>query len=111
VTSYARTGKVNQQWSIIYVDKASKEITKGLNKRGFYVNRPFMIVSRMWMNRVISVAGGNNLVIQTRKDNEKRQMWRFDQVSKTIKSIFDDKKSMDVRGGNVYSYPTDSRWY
>jgi len=25
----------------------------------------------------------------------------------------DDKntKSMDMRGGNVYAYPTDSRWY
>lgn len=78
MTSYARTGKVNQKWSIVYVDKAAKEITKGMNKRGFYVNRPFFIVSKMWMNRVVSVAGGWNLVIQRRKDNDKRQVWTFD---------------------------------
>ena len=79
--------------------------------RGLYVNRPFMIVSRMWMNRVVSVAGGWNLVIQTRKDNEKRQQWIFDMTSKTIKSMHARDRSMDFRGGNVYAYATDSRWY
>jgi hypothetical protein len=75
------------------------------------VNKPFYIVSRMWMNRVITVAGGWNLVIQSRTANDKRQMWVFDQVSKTIVSMHDRKRSMDVRGGNAYCYPTDSRWY
>jgi len=44
-----------------------------MNKnRGLYVNRPFYIVSRMWMNRVITVGGGWNLVIQSRTANDKR---------------------------------------
>jgi len=111
-TSAAKTGKTQQKWRIIYLDQRSKEMTKGMNmNRGLYVNRPFMIVSRMWMNRVVSVAGGWNLVIQTRKDNDKRQQWVFDMTSKTIKTIHDQKRSMDFRGGNAYAYTTDSRWY
>ena len=30
---------------------------------GFFINRPFYIVSKMWMQRVIEVSGGRNLVI------------------------------------------------
>jgi hypothetical protein len=63
------------------------------------------------MERVISVAGGNNLVIQDRVDNNKRQIWIFDQASKTIKSMHDQKRSMDARSGSIYSQVTDSRWY
>jgi len=79
--------------------------------RGLYVNRPFYVVSRMWMNRVITYSTSHTMLIQSRKANDKRQMWRFDQVSKTIKNMHDDKRSMDVRGTNAYGYPTDSRWY
>jgi hypothetical protein len=84
--------------------------------RGLYVNRPFMIVSRMWMNRVIYVGGSWNLMLQTRKpfennDASRRQQWVFDQTSKTIQSIYAKDRSMDVRGGNTYAYKTDSRWY
>jgi len=63
------------------------------------------------MERVITVYSSNNLVIQDRVDNNKRQMWIFDQASRTIKSMHDQKRSMDVRGGTAYTHPTDSRWY
>jgi len=70
-----------------------------------------MIVSRMWLNRVATVAGGWNLVIQTRKDNDKRQQWVYNGRSKTIETMHDRTKSMDYRGGNIYAYATDARHY
>jgi hypothetical protein len=40
------TGKANQKWTVLYVDKAAKTETKGLNEEfGFYINRPFYLVS------------------------------------------------------------------
>jgi hypothetical protein len=83
-----------------------------MNKnRGLYVNRPFMIVSRMWMNRVISVQGNWNVVIESRVDNNKRQQWVFDQVSKTIKSIHAKDRSLSIAAGHAQGLTTDSRWY
>jgi hypothetical protein len=53
-----------KRWKIVYLKDKEEDATEGLNKnRGIYINRPFYIVSRMWMNRVITVAGGKNLVI------------------------------------------------
>lgn len=70
------------------------------------------------MNRVMTVANGWNVVIQTRKPfeqdkNTRRQLWVFDQTSKTIKSLDarDKERSLDFRGGSTYAYKTDSRWY
>jgi hypothetical protein len=40
------TGKKNQQWQVIYLDKADAVATKGLSKDfGFEINRPFYFVS------------------------------------------------------------------
>jgi hypothetical protein len=45
---------------------------KGMNQDfGFFINRPFYIVSMMWMNRVIQVVGDDNLVIATRELDNK----------------------------------------
>jgi hypothetical protein len=86
-------------------------MTKGLNKAfGFHVNRPFYIQSKLWLERVISVGGSKNLVIQSRTDKD-HQRWYFDQASKTIKSVAFKDRSIDIRGGNAYAYATDSRWY
>jgi hypothetical protein len=62
------------------------------------------------MERVISVGGSKNLVIQNREDKD-HQRWYFDQASKTIKSVQFKDLSIDIRGGNAYAYKTDSRWY
>lgn len=112
VHTWTQHNKANQRWKIVYLDKKEREPTKGLNEEwGMYINRPFYIQSRMFMNRVVSVAGGWNLVIQNRVNGDKRQLWFFDQTTKTIKSFHDKKRSMDFRGGNIYAYATDSRWY
>jgi hypothetical protein len=101
----------SQRWRILYLKNKGEDATEGLNKnRGIYINRPFYIVSRLWMNRVITVYSSKNLVIQSRTD-AKTQQFVFDQESKTIKSVSDKDRSIDIRGGNAYVYATDARWY
>jgi hypothetical protein len=40
------TNGVNQRWRVVYLDKADKVETKGLNEEfGFHINRPFYLVS------------------------------------------------------------------
>jgi len=111
VFGLAKTGKTNQRWNIKYIDEMGNRTTKGFNKeRGLYINRPFYIESKLWLQRVISVAGGKNLVIQSRTD-KKHQQWYFDQKTKTIKSVEFKDRSIDARSGSIYAQPTDARWY
>jgi hypothetical protein len=106
--------KVNDpayKWRIQYLDTKANYTTSGLNKgRQLHINRPFYIQSKLWLERVISVAESKNLVIQSRTDAPEQQ-WFFDQVSKTIRSVKFRDLSIDIRGGNAYAYKTDSRWY
>lgn len=112
LTVYNNHGALNQRFKIEYLDKQKAEQTKGLNEEyGLHINRPFFIVSKSAMNRVITVAGGYNLVITVRESANKRQQWTFDQSSKTIKSVQFRDRSIDVRGTNAYAYVTDARWY
>jgi len=98
---YKRHNKANQRWKIIYVDKAEKEQTKGLDKSGFgfHVNRPFYIRSKMPMGRVIEVVGGRNLVIKRIDRNHKKreQQFTFDGTSNTIKSVRYPDRSFDIQ--------------
>jgi len=111
VMSYTVRNVAGQKWKIAYLSKKVIDQKEGLNKnRGLYINRPFYIVSKLWMSRVITVAGGKNLVIQSRTDS-KDQQWFYDQTTKTIKSVSNKDKSLDIRGGNAYAYTTDARWY
>jgi len=85
--------------------------TKGMNKkRGLMINKPFYIVSDMLFHRVITVGPSKNLVLRYRTD-AKEQLWVFDQTTKTIKSLKYKDLSMDCRGGNIYAYKTDAKWY
>ena len=87
VIVYGNHGKVNQQWNVIYLDKAEKEATKGLDTDfGFHINRPFYIVSRLPMARVVECHGANNIWLRRWRNNVAAQQFFFDGVSKTIKS-------------------------
>jgi len=60
--------------------------------------------------------GNNHLYVNARKANEKRQLWLYDEVSKTIKSFYEydrkqDKRSMDFRSTHITVQNTDSRWH
>lgn len=111
-----KNGKVNQKWTVVYSDQVDVQ-TKGVNKEfGFEINRPFFIVSKLWMSRVITVTGGSNLVIKSREGKgQNTQHWFFDQSSKTIKSVAYKGKSFDIQssGGsaNMQIYATNARWF
>jgi hypothetical protein len=45
-----------------------------LNKNiGLEIERPFFIVSKMWMNRVVECVGASNLVLKTLRKANKGQ--------------------------------------
>ena len=81
---------------------------------GFFINRPFYIVSKMWMSRVVEVVGGRNLVIKSRVHGRTTQLFYFDQKSKTVKSK-SNNRSMDIANGgrsqNLQVWTTNSRWF
>lgn len=95
-----------------------KEEEKGLNKDfGFEIGRPFYIMSRMHMNRVIAYQGGNNLYIKNLVENHKDFKWVFDGTSKTIKSYHQSNlpSSLSImsNGSNqrVSCQTTNARWW
>jgi len=65
VIAWGQHKGANQRWKIVYLDKAAKEPTTGLNKEfGFHMNRPFYLVSRLPMKRVAECVGANNMVLK-----------------------------------------------
>jgi hypothetical protein len=116
VTVDRNSGGKSQQWNVIYLDKADKRQTKGLNKDfGFHVNRPFYIRSRMPFKRVAECVGANNVNLKRWRNNAKGQQWYFDGVSKTLKNNQWKSHSLDIQsnGGstNLRCTTTNSRWW
>jgi hypothetical protein len=112
-----RNGNKNQKWTVLYVDKAGKTETKGLNEEfGFHINRPFYFVSQMPMNRVIEMLGGTNLVLKRWRKNVRQQQFWFDEVSKTIRNNYLKNYCIDIQsnGGssNLRTVSSiNSRWW
>jgi len=81
------------------------------------INRPFYFVSKMWMNRVITHHSNNHCYTTLRKPGNNRQVWVYDEQSKTVKSYYEmkernnNKRSMDFRSTHITVQNTDSRWY
>jgi len=60
-----KSENINQYWKIIYLDEKDEEPTEGLNDYyGFYINRPFIMISRLNQERVIENFGGENLLLK-----------------------------------------------
>jgi hypothetical protein len=86
VEVHGNNGGQNQMWNVIYLDQNKIE-TKGLNEEfGFYINRPFHMVSRLPLKRVIESIGANNMVIKRYTKGRLAQQFWFDEKSKTIRS-------------------------
>jgi hypothetical protein len=67
------TNMVLKRWRVVYVDTV-KAKTKGLNEEfGFVINRPFYMVSRLPMNRVMESPGANNIQLKRWRKNAKSQ--------------------------------------
>jgi hypothetical protein len=61
---------------------------KGLNKEfGLEIERPFYIVSKMWLERVVECVGASNLVLKTLRRNNKGQQFYLDDKTQTIQSF------------------------
>jgi hypothetical protein len=115
IEMYRRHGRINQQWDLIYADKYPDEPVKGeLNKDfGLYVQRPFHIVSELASHRYLELINTRDIVIKTNND-QKGQIWYFDQVSKTIKSS-KNNQSLDIkskgRSRDIQVWSTNSGWW
>jgi len=110
-----KTGKINQQWDLIYADQYPEEPKKGeLNKEfGLYVERDFNIISALPDGRYLEVINNRNMVIKTSNGN-KGQTWYFDQKSKTIKTRLNNQ-SWDIRSSgrtqDFQIWSTNSGWW
>jgi len=116
VQVYSRHNKANQRWKIVYIDKAEKEETSGLDKDfGFHINRPFIIQSRLPMKRVAELVGARNIVLKTLARGRTAQQFYFDIKSKTIKSQQYKDRSLNIAGNgrssNLEMITTNSRWW
>jgi len=111
------TGKKNQKWQVLYVDQAAKTKTKGLNDDfGFYINRPFYLVSELPFNRVAEMLGGTNMVLKRWRNAQRQQQFWFDEVSKTVRNNYWKNYCWDIQSnGNSNNFRTvsgiNSRWW
>jgi len=107
----------HQQWQVVYLDKASKTETKGLNEEfGFYINRPFYLVSELPFNRVAEMLGGTNMVLKRWRNNQRQQQFWFDEVSKTVRNNYWKNYCWEIQGnGSSNNFRTvsgiNSRWW
>lgn len=79
------------------------------------MNRPFYIVSRLPMNRVLELQPSKGPVrIRNYVPNRQSQQWIFDQ-SKTIRSVQEKALSLEIenqgKSNNLKTESTNSRWY
>jgi hypothetical protein len=100
----------------LYLDQAAKTKTKGLNAEfGFYINRPFYLVSQLPFNRVAEMLGGTNMVLKRWRNNAKNQQFWFDEVSKTIRNNHWKNYAVEIQSnGNSSNLKTagiNSRWW
>lgn len=116
ITWKTKKGARNQTWKILYVDQAVAPPKKGMSKKfGFFIDRPFYIVSKLPARRVLEVYGRSRNIVIMRRTTRKSQLFRFDNVAKTIKSLAYKNYSLQIAGEgrsrNVNVYLTNSRWF
>ena len=101
-----------QMWDIIYTDNVPEGYEDGeFNaKWGFYVGKPFYIVSMWGEERFVDIYDGTNLAIKTR-NGRPSQLWYFDGVTKTIKTKSRAGVSMDIRSNWGQVHGTGQQWH
>jgi hypothetical protein len=109
--------RADQRWKVVYLDKAAKTETKGLNEEfGFHINRPFYLVSELPFNRVAEMLGGTNMVLKRWRKNTRQQQFFFDEVTKTVRNNYWKNYCLDIQSnGNSNNLRTtsgiNSRWW
>jgi len=115
VQAAKKTGSKGQQWKLIYTPDLKIQ-TKGLNVNfGLEINRPFFIVSKKWMNRVVECIGASNLTLKTLNRKNKGQQFFLDAFSQTVKSQQWKDRSMTIQSNgastNLFMTTTTARWF
>jgi membrane carboxypeptidase/penicillin-binding protein PbpC len=111
---WRRHGGLNQQWDVIYSNKWKRDPKKGeLNKDfGLYVDRTFLLKSKLKSGRYIDLIG-RDLVIKT-TNGRNTQQWYFHQQSLTIRSR-SNNQSWDIKSAgktnNMQVWSTNSGWW
>jgi hypothetical protein len=79
----------------VYVDE-DKAPKKGayMQDIGFYASRPFYIESKAGGNRFLSLMGSN--VVINPQTGERNQQFMFDPTTMTIKTLFQNNKSLNI---------------
>ena len=118
VQAYKKNGSKAQSWRIVYTTDAEKYQEKGLNKeRGIHVNRPFYIVSKMYMERCVEAVGAADLRLRTMRyaGSGKPQTFFLDAKTQTLKSNQWHDRSINIEGNgasrNLYMRTTNARWF
>jgi len=116
VQVWKKNGSKAQSWKLTYTKDAAKIQTKGLNKNfGLDIERPFFIVSKMWMERTVECVGASNLVLKTLRKNNKGQQFFLDDKTQTIVSNQWKDRSITIqsqgRSNNLYMTTTNARWF
>jgi len=117
VIVWKRHGGANQRWKVIYEKDQDNFKTEGVNKDfGFHINRPFYLVSRLWMKRVVETPGASSVNIRRYRKNHKPQQFFFDEKSKTIRSNHWKNYGLEITGNgsskNVrMTASINSRWW
>jgi len=115
VQVWKKNGSKAQSWKVTYTSDLKIQ-TKGLNKEfGLEIERPFYIVSKMWLNRVVECVGASNLVLKARRGNYKGQQFFLDDKTQTIVSAQWKDRSITIqsngRSNNLYMTTTNARWF
>jgi hypothetical protein len=80
---------------------------------GFYVERPFYIISMCGEKRYLDVIG-RNVVVKTPNEFDS-QIWYFDQRTKTIMNTLNKNKSLDIQNSgntnNLQLWNTNGGWF
>jgi len=99
------------------LDQKNSTETKGLNEEfGFYINRPFYMVSELPFNRVAEMLGGTNMVLKRWRKNAKNQQFWFDEKTKTLRNNHWKNYCIDIQGNggstNLRTVSSiSSRWW
>jgi hypothetical protein len=117
VLAWKKHNGANQRWRIVYIDSVQDQ-TKGLNKEfGFFIDRPFYIVNRMPMRRVVECQGNARTMLKRLSKGAKNQLFTFDGKTKTIYNMQWTTKSLTIgnNGNNdnnkdVFMTNTNARW-
>lgn len=104
-----KNGSTAQHWKIVYCNTI-KDRTTGFNEQfGFQINKPFFIISEMYMGYALHQNGHT----YTWNYKNTAQQWKFDEVSKTIRSVATPANALGVNMTNEqtwYFTTANSRW-